>query len=374
MAPWLVDRSRIQSYHDCKRLRYLKYHRDRTGLEKRSQSLALVNGSAIHQGLAQLLTGDEIDAVVARVCADYKAATVDRDDLVVAEQVALLEGLLRAWNIVRKPTFLADYDVVSVEQELAWPMGDAIVDMVRCDALLRRKTDQLLFILEFKTVSAAGDGWLSQWEHNSQMLANTKAIEDLYKEPLGGILIEGLIKGRRAMDRASSSPFYGQYIQQSPLCYGYRLGAVYELAWSRGATKVASWDEMPVSRWLTDVMTPEDLAALFASVPPIRPTNRDLDRWHAQTLIQETNIRRDIAILDEVLDVGNPALLEHTLNARFPQNHNHCFRYYGYPCEFENLCFNAQVEEDPIGSGLYQRRTPHHPTEAAQERSTGGTL
>lgn len=53
---------------------------------------------------------------------------------------------------------------------------------------------------------------------------------------------------------------------------------------------------------------------------------------------------------------------EELLDFFFPQHDNHCLRY-GSPCSFSEVCFNDMVGDDPLGSGLYQIRTPHHSTE-----------
>jgi hypothetical protein len=383
---WLVDRSRIQAYHDCKRLRYLNYHYSGKGLERRHIGLPLVNGQALHSGFARLLVGEDIRDVIAELIKEYSAAAFDRGIYVesqadyqhlVAEQSALCEGLVRAWAQVRLPVLLAEFDVVKVEQEQPWKIyGDhesSIVDMVRCDALLRRKTDKLLFIYEFKSLTTLSEGWVQQWQHNSQLLANTLAIEELEGEPVGGVLIEGIIKGRRAVDRSSSSPFHGLITQQSPLCYGYSKPDpqtkenVYDLTWSARSTKVASWEVMPMERWIERMFTEADLKALFVQVDPIHPISRDLDSWKVQTIHQELKVLEDVAITGAVRETFGEEAFAHELDKRFPQNFNQCYRYFGHPCSFAAICYDAMVSRDPVASELYQPRTPHHPTEIPNE-------
>ena len=386
---WYIDRSRIQAYQDCKRLRFLNYHWRGRGLERRALGLPLLNGQQLHQGLAALLCGESIDATITTIGTTYRNIVHTRGihledptavDFLVAEQLALLEGLLRAWAAVRFPALCAEYDVVAIEKEQPWTITPGLIDMVRCDALVRRKSDGVLFILEFKSVATASEGWIESWQHNSQLLANTRAVETLYQEPVGGILIEGIVKGRRAMDKGAMSPFKGLITQQSPLCYGYRQrekvtnSYIYDTSWSAKAEKFAVWEQMPITQWLAFHLTEADKAALFVQIPPLRPTNRDLQRWERQTIAQERMVEADVA---EVLavqqfqddDIDRDAL-DNVLDEHFPQNHNHCFRYFGHPCAFEKLCFNPQVAEDPLGSGLYQVRIPHHPTEVQDDHTT----
>jgi hypothetical protein len=371
---WLTDRSRIQAYHNCKRLRYLNYHWGGRGLERVTLGLPLINGTFIHAAFAAVLTGDSAPSVLARLETDYRASITARgvyaenntEDFIL-EQLTLLKGLVLAWDAVRLPALRAEYEVVAVEQEMQWAMAPGLIDMVRCDAILRRKSDGLLFILEFKTVSSVTNDWLQQWQHNSQILANSLAVEELYGQPVGGVLIEGIVKGRRTIDRGTTSPFHGQQIQQSPLCYGYRrrteTGYDYDVDWNRGSEKVAIWEHLPIEDWVFYHLTEADRNALFVTLPAHLPVRREQERWRRQTVAQEHQIQTDLRVLETTPDDDQRTLMRDVM---FPLNDDHCFRYFGHPCSFEPLCFTQAIEDDPLGSGLYQPRTPHHPTEAAE--------
>jgi hypothetical protein len=111
---------------------------------------------------------------------------------------------------------------VAIEKEMKWEMGGGVIDQIRCDLLARRRSDGGLFYFEWKTTTTGGDEWAKQWEHNTQLLLNTLAIEEVLGERCEGVIIEGLVKGRRKIDDSISSPFFGRKIQQSPLCYGWK--------------------------------------------------------------------------------------------------------------------------------------------------------
>lgn len=366
MVSILTSRSRMVAYANCPRLGFLSYDWEGTGLEPVGVSLPLANGIAIHEALAAILTGTPPDSVISKILADYEASlracgVMNEDpaglEWLLAEQRALLEGTIRAWLRVRLPQLRAQFDFLAVEHELRWPIDPEgrIIDQVRCDVLARRKTDGGLFYVEWKTTTLGGDEWVKQWEHNTQLLANVLAIEELLHERCEGVMIEGLIKGRRKVDEAQRSPFYGKRIQFSPLCYGYKhvITGEFSLRFqsAKGWYKVASWQEMPIADWVANVMSVEDCQGLFAPVPPIRPNARHLDRWRKQTIVQEL----DRAFLLDQVKKGamDPAVA-------FPINDEHCFRYWGHPCPFEPLCFREEVEADPLGSGLYERRVDHH--------------
>ena len=373
-TPVRTSRSRIVSYLNCARLGYLSYDYEGHGLEPVTQSLPLANGIAIHDALAQILTGASPTDVVSKILAEYettlKSRGVANEDpegfiMLLREQQCLIAGTIWAWMRVRYPKLKAEYDFLAVEKELLWPLDREghIVDQVRCDVLARRKSDGGLFYIEWKTASQTGDEWVKQWEHNTQLLANTLAVEEMLHERVEGVLIEGLVKGRRAVDRSRTSPYFGHRIQQSPLCYGYvhqptgEMQASYINGKGWQKTFVPAIPGMRVSTWVDTIMTAEECEAMFCPCPPIRPRREHLERWRRQTLAAEEERTSNLASIASYTD---PTAKQYALDVMFPMNDDHCFRYWGHPCPFEPLCFGDQVAEDPIGSGLYQKRTPHH--------------
>lgn len=359
-----TSRSRIVAYANCPRYGYLAYDWQGTGLEAVQTSLPLAFGIEGHEALAGILLGTSVEMQLSKSIAAF-AATIEakgvRNEEVTAffvrEQQALLEGTLRAFARVRLPALKADFEFVAVEKEILWPVSPDIIDRVRCDVLARRRSDGGLFYVEWKTTSGGGDDWAKQWEHNTQLLANTLAIEETLGERVEGVMIEGLVKGRRKIDESLASPFFGQRIQNSPVCYGWVHEATgdYSVRFPRGKgwRKIPTW-EIPgggTERWVNEIMGVEDCRALFAPVPPIRPRREHLERWRRQTIAAE---RERAAKLDMV--AKDPRMLD----MAFPMNDEHCFRYWGHPCEFEPLCFGGEIAEDPVGSGLYQPHTPHH--------------
>lgn len=364
-----TSRSREVAYLNCPRLGYTAYDWDGTGLESESTSLPLINGNAIHEGIAGILTGGSYEVAIARQLELYRTTLNTRgvrNEAGVAlswlekEQETLLRGTVAAWMQERLPQLQAEFEVVAVEKELLWEMGEGVVDRVRCDVLARRRSDGGLFYVEWKTTSQGGEEWAKQWEHNTQLLLNTRAVEEVLKERVEGVMIEGLVKGRRKIDEARGSAFYGQRIQVSPLCYGYRHAQTgeYRARYTSqgGWYKVAVWEEMPVEEWVETVMTKEERMALFAPVPPIRPSAFHLDRAQRQVV---ASVKEREAKLQWVRS-GPAATLQERLDLAFPMNDEHCFRYWGSPCEFERLCFSQQISEDPLGSGLYRRKQSHH--------------
>src|SRR5512133_37975 len=182
-----IDRSRIQAFDDCRRLRYWKYEHAGTGISLKTQSLPLLEGTLIHEGLARLGEGEDIATVAGELEQRFveeveKKAIRNNDDAptwFVKEQQTLLRGMLLLWGKWRLPELLKEYTILTIEADLAWGIADDLTMGMKCDMILERLADGAIFILEFKTLSMYQEGWLQQWENNSQLLSYVEAVEEL---------------------------------------------------------------------------------------------------------------------------------------------------------------------------------------------------
>ena len=358
MPTLLTDRTRIVSFRNCPRLRYLNFHAYGHGIVPTGLSMPLSMGSALHLVLAQLRSGADPASVIATQSTDYRAiltAALD-DGHVIEEQVRLLEGMSWAWVRVRLPLIQQEYEPILIEREILWNMGvwkDSdgtlleIVDMVRCDVIERRRADGLLFYREVKSTSTGDAEWAKQFDTSTQMLANLLAIKETLHEEVAGVIIEGVIKGSRTKDRAKSSPFFGQKVQYSPLCYLYTGPSGTSLEWARNLTKTPSWQIMDARTLVYEMLDEAACTALFTTVPPICPRPEHLERYRKQVLAQEGRIWSDLCRSTD-LDVA------------FPMNDDHCHRYFGSPCAYKDVCFDPQIGSSPIQSGRFIPRVPHH--------------
>jgi len=378
----LVDRSRIVARQECPRMRYLGYDFEGRGLAAKAGSLPLIDGIILHEGFARLFRGEDLERVLADLDQQYfnmlKDHPLHKDVKETAflyrEQVALIEGILRAWHHHRLPMLLEEYEVVSVEQAFSWQMSSEVRGMMRMDAVLRRRDDGLLHIWDAKTMTAPSQDWMRKWEHDDQWLMYLLAAEDFYREPLGGVLVEGIVKGLYRTDTAKSSPFSGKKIQQSPYCYGYMLDGDIPMRQSAYTAK-KGWQKFSVAEsgmtseeWFREVLLPEhraqqggfDLNEQFIIVPPFAPTRRELERWRKQTVFGEVVWARRLRDIQEAEGPDRDELLD----CYAPCTHGRCHKYgTDNTCQFEPICFNETIEADPIGSGLYEYREPHHQQE-----------
>jgi hypothetical protein len=165
-----TDRSRIETHQACARRRFLEYHQDGLGITSVKKSLPLAVGGAVHVGLSVLLTEGQryldatpdafsgvlhdivsqrsieklaVDAALADF-AEYSGHldiptengsrgnlggpsedTVNElDEYLYREQASLVEALTRAYARRRLKPLLTQYEVLEVEREGEWLLGD----------------------------------------------------------------------------------------------------------------------------------------------------------------------------------------------------------------------------------------------------------
>ena len=382
---YLIDRSRVEAREDCPRMRFLGYDFDGDGLEAEAQALPLLSGIAIHAAHARLLAGQPLEGVVESVISDYVSEIklrglygLDVTNDVIKEQSALLEGMLRTWASQRLPLILSEYEVVSIEQTFDWELVPGqLAERLRMDAILRRRDDGILHILDYKSMKYPSEMFSQQKEHDLQTCLYIQALKERTGEYVGGMLYEGLVKGRFAKDTARNSPWFGQKIQQSPYTIAYKLDgptpeeAVYQSDYTskKGYRKVKTFEEMPMKRWVEDWLIPEGKTnELFVAIPAIEPPPNELEEVKAQVIYEELKYHDDLEMyrqLEADAKKGDPiaaGMAEGVLRRMAPKRRGRCFKYgQDNGCVFRDICFNQGAR--PLEEGGYRKRKPHHDTD-----------
>lgn len=396
-ARWMeIDRSRIISYQQCPRQRYLAYHAHGTGLQKKSKSLPLQFGNAFHEGAEELLLAHGIEAAVDRaygfLAEQFASHAIGfdnetPDDLQKAmdygreEQMALAEGLLRAWWAFEGESFLENFEVVEVEKEGRATLSDEITLMFRPDALVRDKASGDLYVVSWKTCATFGPRNVNQARHDMQSMSEVFGVESSGSYGpihIEGVLYKWIVKGSRRKDN-----WDGLYKQSSHLIYGWsKLGTDPDDAeWSwcydwegedinpktgkpvnhklgKGWQKVPIWREYSggVKQWIDDLsrnhIFPRHVDALAAIFPQSLPVERradEVESWRNQIVEQELTIAKKLSSFA----VGGTK--EH-LDRMFPQHTHSCHSWSG--CPFIPVCWE-NAEAAP--GDLYQIRQANHP-------------
>jgi len=369
----VTDRTRTTTDWTCKKERFYLTEYGGTGIVSAKGKTELDFGTDIHDALAELARRVGAADVVGPLAREAYSRVRERETVALGHQratqlAAIAEGALRGYVRCVWPQVLQLYDIVAVEQEVTYKLTDWLTFMARPDLILRSKADGTYWYWEYKTTGQRVEDWLKQWPKAVQVHSAIVAAESTMGLKIAGCIIQGLSKGYKYKDDL-----------RSPFCEGWRyLGGSdvtysYTYMRSKGWERFATWDHPDgVAGWV-EGMPPDLLSDQFPRTQPIF-LRRDLsDRFFNQLVIREEKIKKGVeyirmlakqAELDPTKQVEVELSIQNIMDEVFPMTFAQCTGRYGkYDCSMLEACWNPRVGADPVGSGLYVPRTPHHQLE-----------
>lgn len=380
-----VDRSRVLDFQSCARKRYWGFHYAGAGIQRLSKSLPLVVGGALHEGLALLIMGKGIEAAVLRAQLELSNAFAAKGIVIedasqaehaMFEQGALVEGMLRAWEVHEGDQFREQFEIIEVEEEGRVDLGADIELMYRPDAVLRDRVGGDVFVLSWKSCSSYTQMTYNQASTDMQSLSEVYGVQKKHGLTVEGVLYKYIVKGRRSMD-----DYTGRYVQDSPLIYGWMRNNGPDTEWAfkykwpseeegkkfsqlpKGFRKVSIWDNYDggVKQWITDLaareITPRHVDPMEMIFPQSLPVSRrpdEIESWLRQVVSQEGRVRARVKAVEE-----SHGAIE-VLDREFAQHSARCMDF-NSKCQFWDACFVPSVFSNPLNSGLYQIRISNHP-------------
>lgn len=401
---WLTDRSRImKGLQNCPTARYWEFHFGPLGMGISSKgfSLALWTGIALHEMLESVLTlyklaqdaagratiaPEAVDrsqiriAIAESLKASVEAAKLagfdeEANEFVLMEQSNLAEGLVWGWLRACLPKFLQDYEIVALEKELpidltAAPMTPLQLDIrlqTRPDLVLRSRATGKLLIADWKSLGSGriSDGYVQEYRTSVQMAVGTLATEKHFGEPVESYSIFVFCKGgrevfesrgvRSATKRNYSHLLYAKFKPPSPPLdngsfelkgYWVDKQPSWEQEWLR-----ADSSQSIMEAWV-EKLPLETLYEMYAEIGPY--PRQDYMATDFLEVLKGEELRW--AKLSSQHRGGYPD------SALIPKSYD-CHSY-GRQCSFYDLCFKiGDAWKDPLGSGKFKLREPHHADE-----------
>jgi hypothetical protein len=220
-----TDRSRIVSFQTCPRMRFLNYHSQNTGIVPSKLILALSTGTAIHAGVEYLFRYKDVEKAVTQAIKEYseevmsKEIEIDENNnqlYVYNEQKALIEALIRIYWEIQYPKIVSEYEVVSIEEEINYPLVkesfnstqviavgldkvdsepvvtpiEGITLMARPDLVLRDRSTGKLVVYSLKSSSSWTETNQKQNLYDDQGISELIATEYKYKEEVQSIKMD----------------------------------------------------------------------------------------------------------------------------------------------------------------------------------------
>lgn len=414
MNPAVTDRTRIQTHQECPRKRYwrneYKTPPDPEGREQPNgivpnlNPIPFVKGGAIHKGVEffnnQLMNGEVIDveAGVAAALTYYeeKAASeelqlepgeITPENYVYNEQKALIEFGVRGYAHARIPYHRTTYRPVAVEQERLVKLADDLVLMGRSDADLQRYDTKGYYIFSFKT-SFAWDNPndttganLIELGHkiDNQGISEAVLFEAITGQRVDGIHMEFFIngsrkkdykdKGTRKQDTWTVRPWMKQGIVSGDDLFAWKYyfegrdGFNHSLG--KSYKRVNIWEIMPVKDWvellISGKVQPDQgdpFRGVFIAPTPIYRDDQDVVSWVTEVVAQEQAV---VSAMEKIRNETDEAKKQVLLDQNFPRYRHSCINKYRKVCPYFVLCWGGQgVEKNPVGSGMFKARSPHH--------------
>lgn len=382
---FFTDRSRQVQFEKCPRARFWSTVYGGWGIQPAVPNLDLELGIAIHEGVASLLDGGELNDAVNHVNALQTSALLGFYPLpLVNTYLQLTEGLLRAFEKIQYPKLKTKFQLVGpAEQEMTAFLNGAeseVAHMSRPDAVLKDKMRDEYGVWSLKTTSFSDDAELElQYRTDTQGLAEMWAAEQFFGTKMSWSQL--LIIHTGAKEQTEDGP-----IHISPAYQGWYkddgLGTV-QLAHSYWWKDVSgkkkglgqAWKRFNVAEMYTGGITQwiEDLAAgkiqpeagnvlegLFFLPPAYYRREESIQEWRLATFYQEEIIKftSDLYHKEEVSDEIKDRIFLNT----FPQHRSSCI-YMRRKCDFYQLCHGTAGEaENPFEHG-FKWREINHPQE-----------
>lgn len=377
---WKFSRSHDETYVDCPRKCYLQYYYGGTGIVRAGLDMAQSTGTLTHGILERVMKyamekddvpgKGEVNAFCTEAKKEYKEEIESRGfdefsgDLILEmnRQSALAEGLARVWTIVRLPKVLEQYKVIASEQEHEIPFAPGQILMSRLDGILQRRADNSIFAgPEFKTTGWISEDYIEAWRYSTQVLSHALDVRHVYGEDPAGVMMEFLYKGMKKKNQD------GEYVYYSPLVRAYRMKGAFgeeEYGFDSSLGRKKDWEAfdtytMGMDKWVDQL--PEDVmeGCLFNSV--VYRSNKELEEWQRQVAFRQGTIQMGVIRLNE--EEPTEEIATEVMASIFPARlDKFCFsNQYRKKCPYLGICYGSI--SDPLESGGYVQRTPHHPSE-----------
>lgn len=345
---WVYHRSGVETDWECPRRHFWNHHFGGRGVTPIGVSQPLTIGTIVHEAADALLKGEDLDSLIPTINTKVRTLHVPQECLDPGEfhyeQAMLVGGMLRGFALKMLPLILREYEPIRFEKEAYYehPSNPELVFVCRPDVIMRHRDRGTYVYVEWKTVSNPSLSWLLSWGRAIQLHAGAFAASAMYDLPVTECLVIGFDKGR-----------FQEGWQRSPWCYHWRKRSTGEIfpTYKSGWERTANWKVEGVYDPL-EHLPHDDVLGLYPMTQPISVHEGLVQDFFAAQQVRQHEIQDALLVSNEV-----------EFNRVFPRHTNKCIPAFGRSCEYEKCCF-TQIGEDPVGSGLYAWRTPHHPLEA----------
>ncbi len=365
MKPHYFSRSASDTDDGCPRARFWNTVYGGRGLESTEPKDALEFGTYMHKGMEEIWKTGTINVHLY----DFKGLAAD---------MALVgRGLLYAYYTTVYQRYKQEgWKLLASEQECAAQIGISSVHhrplilLAQPDLLLQHEETGIVRYVEIKTTKILNADYIESWRYAPQLAAGFEAVWQTLGVQVDDFVMQLMYKGtyykdegrwasvftsawRRDISNVDGEPLW-QWSPKRPQSWkGWERVNLIEL-YESGEITESWWHEFLKSQGTLEEQCPE--------TPPMVFNKKMIQAWMNYKVKREgeiADVTHDVFDTEDYGGVGSPDTLAET----FPQKFLKCRPVMGFPCNFLSLCWNPMEEKNPLQSGRFCWRTPHHKTE-----------
>lgn len=348
----IIDRSGVALDDQCHRMRWWNREEGGGGVVPAVEPVYFADGRFMHVDLQA--SAEAADPVAhARETVPLMLSTLTfAESFLDKERLALRAAMAASYGLFIEPWLRGYYDHVHAEREYVLRRGDLWVPCTP-DRLMREKAGgKRLVYREYKSLKRVPWSWAEHWETAPQLHIGMKAVEEEDGEAVGFAQIMGVIKGEWK-DGRLRHPYVWAYVDEKK-DDGFMDPGNWFADYKYGLAPTPVWDYPDgIVAWV-ERLGIDTAWKVFPFSTPVGLNERLLETWLKETLIRE----RTIANMKEKNLMG-----ANFMPTLFPHNFDRCSPSIGSRCVYYDACHNEVVGADPVGSGLYVPRQPHHELE-----------
>lgn len=337
---YVESRSAIETDWECGMKYWWSQLEGGRGISPVEQETYFTDGTEAHAGLegvARLADPSDFLGLL--------PAAPSEPDQIAFEKWSRLCGWIASFAMFIEPGIREEEEFVSVEHEVTLDRHPYYLGVIP-DRIGRGRESGRLRYREWKTTSATDTkNFADYWPHAVQLHLGLQAVEEELGEEVEWGQVMGLLKGKEGRDGKLAHPYV----------WAWWKGGEWLTEYAYKAEKVPVW-EYPggVAEWVRR-LGPGVAAEVFPRSRRVYRDPRLIDALVAQR-------KQRVISIASVRELAQKSWEDRVL--WFEQRFTRCRPMYGSPCAYREACWNASVNVDPVGSGLYVPRVPHHELEA----------
>lgn len=346
---YLLDRSGADLDDKCGMALWWNRIQDGTGIVPAEENDALETGKEIHDDLSRLAESGDCGAAADQLVDEILGQIAGPDPILsIREHAYRRAGWAVAFALYIEPRIRQEWENVAVEGELILDRTPLWVPTTP-DRVLRHKVSGIYRYLEYKSSISASKNWLDSWKYAIQLHIGMKAVEEELGIKVAYSQIMALMKG----DNRDG-------LLKHPYVWGYYNSDTGQWTHDYSRARGHAWNPRPVWEYPDGLVgwvraCGEDVAlSQFPHTEPVMLNERMLDQWVTRKLARSRQVAEVAA---KCVDNQEERLVY------FEPRTSHCRPAFGFACPYRLACWNATVNANPLASGEYVKRVPHHQIE-----------